>query len=149
MHVYYTEGSRQFSSLRQWWWPANNHTSYGDFGTPLILVLASAHVPARSCYRWSLPSGFQRVEFVARDARTRFCRYLHMAPLLLDDEPEVRVRPEPCHHTQAVRANVWFTSLFSPMTDRENKRIALEFHNSAIRVLCTISFSFFSSFFAS
>jgi hypothetical protein len=48
------------------------------------------------------PAGFQRIQFVARARSGGFRRALRcsalLLPLTLAEEPQVRVRPEPCHH---------------------------------------------------
>lgn len=86
------------SSLRQLR-PANNHTSYVRRG-PLYTVDPALARSACSIMLQQLisPAGFHRVQLVA-GAPSRLCRPLPSALLLLlGDEPEVRVRPEPCHH---------------------------------------------------
>ena len=60
------------------------------------------------------PAGFQRIQFVARARSGGFRRALRLRsalllPLLLADEPQVRVRPQPCHHADSqVSGRVWF-----------------------------------------
>jgi len=67
------------------------------------------------------PAGFQRVQLVAA-APSRLCRPLRSALLLLlGDEPEVRVRPEPCHHADSQAVRLVYTLQYWLASNRDGK----------------------------